>query len=141
MPEAPIRDLQRHLLRSGVSTRYARRTATELNEHFDDLMQEAIADGLTEHAAVNVSYERLGDLRKIAAEIICRNELKTWVYRYPVAARVLLPVAYLALLPITPVFAGVARAQQIARWGACLMLSAVVTAAMFFAMQVSIALV
>jgi hypothetical protein len=53
---------------------------------------------------------------------------------------VVLPLAYVALLPTSPLFAGAARAQTIARWGACLMLSAAITGAMFLAMQISILL-
>ena len=51
---------------------------------------------------------------------------------------VVITLAYLALLPTRPLFAGVARAPEIARWGACMMLGAVITAAMFLAMQISI---
>ena len=37
-----------------------------------------------------------------------------------------------------PLFAGVAKAPEIARWGVCVMLGAAITAAMFLAMQISI---
>ncbi|MGH8221724.1 MAG: hypothetical protein ACREQZ_02010, partial [Woeseiaceae bacterium] len=69
-----------------------------------------------------------------------RPELKSWTHRFPRAASLILPVAWLAVLPLLPVTAGIAHAASIARWLACLVLSALVTAAMMLIMQLSISL-
>ncbi|MEQ9562518.1 MAG: hypothetical protein RLN69_08365, partial [Woeseiaceae bacterium] len=69
-----------------------------------------------------------------------RSELRSWIYRYPGLARIILPVAWIVLLPATPVFVGVAHVTSILRWSACLLLSALVTAAMMLIMQLSLTL-
>ena len=140
MPEDQLLEFERHLLHSGVRPCHARRSSLEIREHLLDLHAGAVADGMSEHAASDFACQQIGDLQLIAADIISRTELKTWTYRYPKAASLVLPLAYVALLPTTPLFAGVARAQAIARWGVCLMLSAAITGAMFLAMQISILL-
>lgn len=140
MPEDQLLDFELHLLHSGVRPCHARRSSLEIREHLIDLHAGAIADGMSESAAAAFARHQIGDLQLIAADIISRTELKTWTYRYPKAASLVLPLAYVALLPTTPLFAGVARARTIARWGACLMLSAAITGAMFLAMQISILL-
>jgi hypothetical protein len=45
-----------------------------------------------------------------------------------------------ALLPLVPLFAGVTYAGVIARWSACLVLSATFTAALMLMLQMSLAL-
>jgi hypothetical protein len=62
------------------------------------------------------------------------------MHRCPRLARLVLPVAYVVMLPLAPAYAGVANAPIIARWCTCLFLSGLITAAMFLVMQFSIAL-
>lgn len=138
MPEAELQDFENHLLRSGVRSCHARRATLEISEHLDDLFAESIAGGMPAAMAAAYAREAIGDLRQIADDLVSRPELRVWTFRYPRVARVFLPLAYLALLPTRPLFAGVAKAPEIARWGACMMLGAAVTAAMFLAMQISI---
>jgi hypothetical protein len=138
MPEAELQDFENYLLRSGVRSCHARRATIEIHEHLEDLRAEAIADGLRPEVAAMNARQVIGDLRQIADAIVCRPELRVWTFRYPRVARAFLPLAYLAMLPTRPLFAGVAKAPEIARWGACVMLGAAITAAMFLAMQISI---
>ena len=140
MPEAELRDFENRLTRSGVQSCHARRITLEISEHLDDLRAEAIAGGMPGAMAAEHARQAIGDLRRIAEDVVGRPELRTWTFRYPKVARVCLPLAYIALLPTRPLFAGVARAPEIARWGACMMLGAAITAAMFLAMQISILL-
>lgn len=140
MRDQTFRDLRHAMQTSGVAPRHIRRMVLELHDHLDDLQREAIADGCDPFQAHARAVEKIGDQNLLARKILEHSELKTWVYRYPRIARFYYPVAYVLLLPAAPVFAGVARASMIARWGAALMLSATVTAAMFLAMQLSIAL-
>ncbi len=128
--------LRRHLLKSGASPRYVRRTIDELCDHLEDIQLESEEKKLSISAAVG----RLGDPRVIAEQVLARQELKTWTYRYPIVARVYMPIAYLLLLPAAPLFAGAANPSVVARWGASLFLSAAVTAAMLLLMQSSISL-
>jgi hypothetical protein len=50
------------------------------------------------------------------------------------------PVAYLALLPAVPIFAGIAHAETLARWGLSLVLAGLMTASMLLVMQLAILL-
>jgi len=140
MPESNLNEFEQYLLRAGVIPNQARRFTTEIAEHLEDLQADAIAEGKSASEASATALQHIGDLRVIAEDIVNRPELKSWICRYPRAAALILPITYFALLPTTPLFAGVARAPQIFRWGACLMLGAIITAAMFLAMQLSIAL-
>ena len=54
MPRPDFGGLQARLLRSGLSPRHVWRTITELDEHFDDLVDEAVANG----AGVQVAERR-----------------------------------------------------------------------------------
>lgn len=140
MPSPDFPSLRKRLVEAGVAPIHIRRTLLELHEHYDDLKSEAIQRTSSEVAAAQFATDRLGNLELLAREIGSRPELRCWQYRHPRVARLVLPIAYLALLPITPLFVGVAHASTLARWGASLMLGAAVTATIFFALQVSIAL-
>ena len=140
MRKRSFEDLRSHLLERGVTPKRVRRIMAELADHLEDLRLEALADGLSDGDAEIQAASRLGDPRLIAEKILEHAEFKTWVYRYPRIARVYLPVAYLLLLPATPVLVGIRHPAVVARWGAALMLSGAVTAAMFLFMQLSIVL-
>ena len=140
MGDSTFGDLRRTLLDSGVAPRHVRRLILELHDHCDDLRNEALADGCDPLAATARAMRRMGDPQLLARKIIGMAELRTWAFRYPRIARVYYPIAYVLLLPAAPVFAGMARASMLARWGTALLLSATVTTAMFLGMQLSIAL-
>lgn len=126
----PFKGLQQKLLASGVSPYHVNRTISELRDHLDDLREELGSD--------DDVIARLGNPDEIARQIISRNELKSWTYRYPRIARVYLPCAYVLLLPASPFFAGVANPTLILRWGMSLLMGAGVTAAMFRILQLTI---
>ena len=140
MFEEQFHPLKSRLLESGVAPKHVRRIVTELNDHFDDLVDEALADGASETEAAETAAARIGEPSCIADRILETPELRTWIYRYPRVARIYLPVAYALLLPAAPVFAGLANPGVVMRWGAALMLSAGVTAAMLLSMQLAIVL-
>ena len=135
-----FRALEGDLLRAGLAPRQVRRTVTELHEHFEDLVDAGLADGADSFAARQSAAREMGDLRAVATAMRAQPQLRSWAYRYPLVAIVVYPLTYLALLPAVPVFAGVAHASTLVRWGACLILAGVVTASMFLLMQLSIAL-
>ncbi len=140
MHKQSFKELRSHLLARGIAPKHVRRITTELGDHFEDLRIEALKSGLSACDADALAVNRLGDQRLIAERILAHTEFKTWVYRYPRVARFYLPFAYALLLPASPVFAGIRNPALIARWGAALMLSGAVTAAMFLFMQLSIVL-
>lgn len=140
MPEADFDALRQHLLHVGVAPRHARRTVIELQEHFTDLKEDLISEGFPANQAAVEASRQLGPLDEIAGLIADRPELRRWSYRYPRLGRVVLPVAYLVLLPGSSLVAGASYAPTIVRWGAILSLSAMITAGMFLAIQLSITL-
>lgn len=140
MHKHSFKELQSHLLESGIAARHVRRITAELSDHLEDLRLEALESRLTADEADAYALEQLGDQKVIAQRILQHTELMTWIYRYPRVACVYLPIAYALLLPASPVFAGMANPAIVVRWGAALMLGGAITAAMFLGMQLAIVL-
>lgn len=140
MPEPDFEALHRHLLSSGISPRFVRRTIVELRDHFDDLKLEIAEQGTSTHEAAHIAAEQLGELDVIADHVKGRLELRRWSYRYPAIGRIALPILCVAALPIAPIMIGANHAQAFIRWGAILGLSALITAGLFLVMQLSISL-
>ena len=132
--------LSNRLFASGVSPRYVRRIVLEMEDHLEDLRAEAMAGGMDEEEATRISLARLGDQQEIAERMLSNVELKAWIYRYPRIARLYLPLVYLLVLPVAPVFSGITDPGKVVRWGAALMMSAGVTATMLLCMQLAIVL-
>lgn len=140
MADRQVGSISSRLLDSGVSPKVVRRIVIELQDHYDDLIDEAVANGVPLSQAREAADARIGDPGVIAERILETPELRSWIYRYPRIARVYLPIAYALLLPAAPVFAGMANPGVVMRWSAALMLSAGVTAAMLLSMQLAIVL-
>ncbi len=132
--------LQSELLESGVKPKHAQRITLELADHFEDLRLEALSQGVTAAQAQYQAEQRIGEQGALAERILEQTEFKTWIYRYPRVARIYLPVACALLLPVAPVFTGMANPTMVARWGAALMLGGTITAAMLLGMQLAIVL-
>lgn len=128
------------LLRAGVAPRNVRRAVLELGEHYDDLVDDAVAGGMGRTDAERQACCELGDLQAIASEIAARPELRSWAWQYPKLALVFYPLACLAVLPAVPLIAGVVNAPVLARWAGCAVLSSIVTAAMLLVLQLVITL-
>ena len=79
MPRPDFGALQAQLLRSGLSPRHVRRTITELDEHFDDLVDAAVAKGAGVHAAERQALQVLADVHEIAAVIDARPEMRSFI--------------------------------------------------------------
>jgi len=137
MPRPGLADLQNDLLRAGIAPRHVRRTVGELNDHFEDLVNDALIDGTNIDAAQVQALGDLGDLRDVAQAMRLQPELRSWAYRFPHLAMVVYPMTFFA---IKPIMVGVELAGQVARWATCMFLGGIVTAAIFLFMQLSIAL-
>lgn len=139
-PDLNLAELESRLLHAGIAPRHVRRTMTELCEHLDDLAEAGVAAGLDSREARSRAVEEMGNLDAVVAEMRSRPELLSWARRYPRVAVFVYPLTCLALLPVAPVFAGVAHAPLLARWGVSLMFGALVTASMFLLLQLTILL-
>ena len=138
MPKLQMNAMRNELLRSGIAPREVRRTIAELNDHYDDLYDHAIAAGSDAQTAQQLARRELGDLNAVVAAMQSRPELRSWAYRYPRLALVVYPLTCLVALPAIPVMMGITHSEQLGRWTASLLLSGLVTAAMFLALQLTI---
>ena len=138
MPRPDFGSFAANLRHAGVAPQNVVRVSAELNDHFDDLVEDARLNGVDALTAEQIACESLGDLQAIAENIRSRPELKSWTFRHPRLAIIAYPMMCFALIPMVPVIAGVAHASVLARWGACLLFGGLVTAAMFLCLQLSI---
>jgi hypothetical protein len=140
MHNIDLSHLRSRLLRWGVAPRHVRRTVVELEDHFDDLVEQGMDSGLDRLAALESARTALGDLDDIANAVRAQPELRSWAFRYPRIAAFVYPLTCVALLPAAPVFVGFAHADLIVRWIVCLLLSALITTGMFLFLQIAITL-
>ena len=140
MPRPDFQAFEAALLKAGIPACRVRRTALELGEHFDDLVAEGLHAGQQPDEAEDAAAAALGDLQALVAAMRARPELRGWAYRYPRTAVVLYPLAYLALLPVLPISAGVSHATVLGRWALSAVLSALFTATILLLLELSIVL-
>jgi len=140
MRELDLSRLQSELLRSGVAPRHVRRTVDELSDHYEDLVEQGLSEGLDSRSARCGAVTMLGEVEVIAQAVRAQPELRSWAFRFPRVAAVVYPLTFVMLLPAAPVFIGAAHANHLAKWVVCLFLSGVVTAAMFLMLQLAITL-
>jgi hypothetical protein len=138
MHEPDFHDLATRLVQSGIAARHAHRAANEIRDHYDDLVDAAVNDGAPSREARRQAARELGKIDDLVSEMSARRELKAWAYRYPRAALVVYPLACLAALPAAPVYAGIANAPLLARWGASLLAASLFTAGLLLVLQLSI---
>lgn len=132
--------LESRLLELGIARRHASRLCKELEDHLCDLREDYMQQGIGPDRAASLAADQLGSLDAIVDSVRTRPELRSWWFRYPAVGRVALPVACALALPAAPVFASVEYVPTIARWGVIISLSALITAAIFLVMQISISL-
>lgn len=132
--------LRRELIAAGIAPRHVRRTIAELQDHYDDVVDQELAAGADRLTACRHARERLGRVDDIVAAVRARPELRSWAFRFPRLAAFVYPLTFVALLPAAPVLIGYANAGLIVRWVACLFLGALVTAGLLLFLQLAITL-
>lgn len=140
MPSPELAALRKELLSSGIAPRHVQRIVVELDDHFSDLVEEAIATGTAVPAAERQALERLGDLAEVAIAMRAQPELRSWAWRWPRVAAVIYPVAFVAALPAVPFVLGAQNAASVGRWLTGLLLAGFITSMMFLLLQLSILL-
>jgi hypothetical protein len=135
----PDFDALRHtLLAAGIAANFAERTVTELEDHFEDLVDAGCADGLARPDAERRAASVLGEFDVLTAAVRRQPELRSWAWQWPRVAVVVYPLACLAALPMVPISAGIDRAPEIGRWLGGIVLAALVTATMLLVLKLSI---
>jgi len=138
MPDPDFKALHKELLRQGIAPRHAKRATGEMQDHYEDLVDEFRSGGRADSDARRDAALAFGKMDDLIAEMSARRELKTWAFRYPRIAIVFYPLACLAILPAAPVVAGVENASAVARWGASLLFAGLFTTGLLLVLQLSI---
>lgn len=76
-------ELRRRLLRAGFSRAYASRAARELQEHWEDMVEEGTRAGLNRGEAEGEASTRIGSPETLISEFVARLEKSSWLGRYP----------------------------------------------------------
>lgn len=138
MPRPDLDRLLDELLRAGISPLYARRAAAELDDHFEDLLADHLANGLSRRDAERNAAQDLGSLDVVAERMRADPGLRSWAWRWPKLALVVYPIACVAALPAVPFIAGVAHKDSVARWTAGLLLAGLFTAGLLLMLQLAL---
>jgi hypothetical protein len=138
MPDPDFGKLRGRLLEAGIGGRHARRVVRELEDHFEDIVDARINDGVSPEAASSMALEALGDMDDFVIAMQARPELRSWAFRFPRLALIAYPLMCLAMLPVYPVSAGVTHAPNIARWGFCFMCAGLVTVSILLGLRLAI---
>jgi hypothetical protein len=96
MSRRRFENLSERLLSAGIAPRHVRRYVAELRDHFDDLMQEELADGASSSEAEARARTQLGSDETLAAAMLDRPELRSFASRYPLLIFGVGPAAVLA---------------------------------------------
>lgn len=138
MHEPDFNALEMRLLKAGITPRHAHRAASEIYDHYDDLVNAALEGGASRRDAERAATRNLGSPDELVAAMRAQRSLRSWAYRYPRLAILIYPLACLAALPAKPVVVGVANAPLVTRWGASMLLAALFTATLLLVLQLSI---
>ena len=118
MPGSRFEALKLALQQGGVAPVYIERTLLELEEHYADLEQDAIAAGLSREEAARAADQALGTERVIADAVLARPELREWSLRYPRFASCVRSATTLGLIPGMPVMFCIEHRPELTRWAA-----------------------
>lgn len=140
MRKSDFKTLPNRLLKCGINPQHAHRVVGELQDHYDDLVIEAVTDGADKRTARHRAMSKLGETDEFVRQLSARRELKTWPFRHPNVATIVYPLACIAMLPAVPVLVGIAHRSAILRWSKSLLAAGLITTTTFLAMQVSILL-
>jgi len=139
MPAPEFRALRGALLAAGIAPAVVGRTLQELKDHFDDIRDAAVGDGLAPADAEALARRTLGSDDSIVAAMAARDALKCWHCRWPRSAAFLRQIGFVVCLPYAPVLYCAHHGGAIARWSASASLGLLVTGAMLFSMQLALA--
>ena len=109
------------LQKGGVAPVYIDRTLLELEEHYADLEQDALAAGLSREEAAHTAHTALGTEPVIAAAVLARPELREWSVRYPRFASCVRSATTIGLMPGMPLMFCIEHRPELTRWVAAVM--------------------
>lgn len=80
------------LLNAGIPYAVMKRNLRELQDHHDDLLQQALARGTSDEGARAVAAQQLGNSEQLVNAMLARPELRSKLHRYPRSMTILLPL-------------------------------------------------
>lgn len=83
LPQSELNAIHKRLLRGGISRHYADRAIKEWQDHLEDLARRAGPKGTGSDIANNAALMQFGALEPLVQDMLGREELKTWAWRYP----------------------------------------------------------
>lgn len=92
MDKLQLLSYKNRLLNLGVPYAVMKRNLRELQDHHDDLLQQALAKGMTDADAKAAAAQQLGDFEQLVNAILARPELRSKLHRYPFSMTILLPL-------------------------------------------------
>lgn len=78
-----LKETARTMIAGGVDPKYVKRTVRELRDHYDDLKNNQIRNGMDEAEAAREAEDKIGNLHDIAVEATNKNELRSWISLHP----------------------------------------------------------
>jgi hypothetical protein len=93
-------ELREVLLRAGISPSATSRYLDELRDHFDDLIAELMASGLSHTVARDIALRRLGDEHQLAAPMLADPRFRSIASRTPLLAWIGVPLLALVGLAV-----------------------------------------
>ena len=98
MVEKRFAELFDALRNAGIARRSARRAASEIEDHFNQLTRDAVSRGASESDARLAAHAALGTNQTLIERYAARPELRAWSSRWPALWFMLMPIGcYLAL--------------------------------------------
>jgi hypothetical protein len=98
MVDQRFSELREGLLRAGVAKRKIRRAVSEIEGHFQQLVDEEVARGTPDYYARSEAHRVLGPNQTLVQHYAARPELRAWSRRWPAIWFTLVALAaYLAL--------------------------------------------
>jgi len=128
MPDQRFEALRLELHKGGVDPVYIERTILELNDHYADLENAALAAGQSPTEAAQIARTTLGNERTIAVAILTRPELLAFSARWPRVAYCLQSAVTIGTLPGLPLVFCIEHRPELARWSVALGIAATLVA-------------
>lgn len=119
-------DLSRNLLKGGIAPKYVKRTIIELQDHYTDLREAALNEGLSELEAESQARSSLGKEEDLLAEVLSKGELLSWTSRRPWIFYGLAPAVASFVLTVLFIFISVTPAGLVEMTGADVIPDAVI---------------
>lgn len=141
MPDRPAQfvEIEQRLRQAGINSRNSQRLLEELQDHYDDRLFEAQANGHDKNQAASIALRAIGAPADIVGVAAQYRDLLTVARRHPFFAEVIAGFANgligVVSAPAMPICYCIEHKESIARWSASAGLAAMLMAGMLLSLQ------